>query len=179
MKKLMSLTTEEKNITALLASLCMFLSVIEYLVPKPIPFLRIGIANMPVLLSLKILPARGSLLLICLKILGQGLVNGTLFSYIFLFSASGSFASGIVMLCTYNFLRNNISLIGISVFGALSGNLVQIFFAKYLIFGQAALLIGPFFLIAGTISAVCLGFFAEKFIIKSVWIQKCRMRLRR
>ncbi len=85
MRKLMTLTTEEKKTAALLAAFCMFLSILEYLIPKPLPFMRIGLANLPVLLSLVLLPVRGTALVVFLKVLGQGLINGTLFSYIFVF----------------------------------------------------------------------------------------------
>lgn len=171
MKKSMTLTTDQKEVTALLAAFCMFLSMLEYLIPKPLPFMRIGLANLPILISLLLLPSGGTLLLVLLKILGQGFVNGTLFSYIFLFSAAGSFSSGIVMIVTFRLFKENISMIGICVLGALASNLVQITAAGFVIFGKAAFLIAPPFLIIGTVSAVVLGCFAEKFISKSKWIQ--------
>ena len=34
----------------------MFLSVIEYMIPKPMPFMRLGLAHLPILLSLLIFP---------------------------------------------------------------------------------------------------------------------------
>ena len=170
----MILTTEEKNTAALLAAFCMFLSILEYLIPKPLPFMRIGLANLPVLISLVVLPARGTALVVILKVLGQGLVNGTLFSYIFLFSAAGSLSSGIVMIAAYRLFRNNISMIGICVLGALSSNMVQIAAAGYYIFGKAAFLIAPPFLVIGTVSAFVLGFFAERFIAGSVWVSSLK-----
>ncbi len=165
----MTLTTDEKKTASLLAALCMFFSVIEYLIPKPLPFMRIGLANLPVLVSLVILPKRGTLLVVFLKTAGQGLINGTLFSYIFLFSAAGSAASCIVMIVFYSAFKKNISIIGISVLGALASNMAQITAARYIIFGDAAYLIAPPFLAAGTVSAFFLGLFAREFIEKSKW----------
>ena len=172
MKKSMISTTEKREVIALLAAFCMFLSIIEYLIPKPLPFMRIGLANLPVLISLVMLKPQETLLLVALKILGQGFVNGTLFSYIFLFSAAGSFASGIVMLLSYRLLMKHITMIGICVLGAMASNLVQLYIASHIIFGKAAYLIGPPFLVVGIISAVILGWFAEKFIDKSLWLEK-------
>ena len=171
MMKLMTLTTEEKTTAAVLAALCMFLSVIEYLIPKPLPFMRLGLANLPVLVSLAVLPGRGTVVLVILKIMGQGLVNGTLFSYIFIFSAAGSIASCAVMISVYTLFSGNISMMGISVLGALAGNMVQITAARYIIFGNAAYLIAPPFLVIGTVSALVLGFLAEEFIEKSEWFE--------
>ena len=170
MRKLMTLTTEEKNTAALLAASCMFLSILEYLIPKPLPFMRVGLANLPILLSLALLPVRGTALVVILKVLGQGLINGTLFSYIFVFSAAGSFTSGIVMILVFQLCGRYISMTGVSVLGALSSNMVQIAAAAYFIFGKAAFLIAPPFLILGTVSAVVLGVAAEEFLRKSEWI---------
>ncbi len=156
--------------TAILAAFCIFLSIIEYMIPKPMPFMRLGLAHLPVLLSLLIFPARGTLLLTLLKILGQGLVNGTLFSYVFLFSAAGSVSSTLAMLIVYRLFRKRISLIGVSVCGAMVSNIVQILLARVFIFGRAAVLIAPPFLAVGIISSVLLGLFAAGFASRSEWI---------
>jgi uncharacterized membrane protein len=62
-------------------------------------------------------------------------------------------------------------MIGICVLGALASNMVQIMAARFVIFGKAAFLIAPPFLVIGTLSAVILGYFAERFIAKSQWIK--------
>ena len=85
-------TINRRNLIAFFASLCLFLSAVEYVIPKPLPFMRLGLANMPLVLALYVFGAKEILLLVLLKILGQGFITGTLFSYIFLFSAAGSFA---------------------------------------------------------------------------------------
>lgn len=163
--------SERTHVIALLAAFCMFLSMIEYLIPKPLPFMRIGLANAPVLVSLVICSRRETLLLVLLKVLGQGLVNGTLFSYIFVFSAAGSFSSGIVMLCAHTLASRRLSLIGVGMLGALASNLVQILLARAVIFGDSAFLIGPPFLLIGTVSAFALGHFANSFVDSSTWIR--------
>lgn len=162
--------SERTHLIALLAAFCLFLSLIEYLIPKPVPFMRIGLANVPVLVSLLICRPREVLLVIFLKVLGQGLVNGTLFSYIFLFSAAGSFASGLVMLGAYVAFRRYLSLVGVCMLGALASNLVQILMAREIVFGRSALLIGPPFLLMGAVSGFALGYFADTFVRKSSWL---------
>lgn len=171
MKRSTHSVTEETHLIALLAAFCMFLSMIEYLIPKPLPFMRLGLANLPILLALSLLPSRRIIFLVFLKVLGQGLVNGTMFSYIFLFSAAGSFASGCMMLLTSRLFGRRISLVGVCVFGALASNSVQILIARQIIFGRSALLIGPPFLFIGLISSLIMGFFAEAFQRKSRWFE--------
>jgi heptaprenyl diphosphate synthase len=159
---------------AFLGAICLFLSTVEYLIPKPIPFLRVGIANLPILMSLDLLPAPLLLLLVVLKVLGQGLIGGTLFSYVFLFSAAGSFASALAMLAVRRLLGSRISLVGVGVLGALFSNTAQILLARLLIFGEGAWLIAPPFLALGTVTAALLGVFAERFVARSRWLASVR-----
>ena len=166
--------TRRRDLIALLGALCLFLSAIEYMIPKPIPFLRVGIANVPILLSLDILPAPLLLLVVLLKVLGQGLIGGTIFSYVFLFSAVGSFTSGLSMLLFRRIFKTRMSLIGIGVLGALCSNTAQIVLARLLIFGEGAWLIAPPFLALGTITAILLGAFANTFAARSRWLASVR-----
>lgn len=156
---------------ALFAAFCIFLSTVEYLIPKPFPFFRLGLANLPVIVSLMIFRPKHTVLLIVLKIFGQGLITGTLFSYIFLFSAAGSIASGVFMIISKLLLRSSISLIGISIIGAFASNMVQLLLARLFIFGESVKYIAPPLLIMGFISALILGLLADKFINRSRWLE--------
>ena len=80
------------------AALCMFFSMIEYAIPKPLPFLRLGLANIPFILGLFKLKKREYFFLVLLKVIFQSLISGTFFSYIFVYSLLGSFASSFFML---------------------------------------------------------------------------------
>lgn len=165
----MAKLTEKARLTAFLGGMCLFLSALEYLLPRPVPFLRLGLANLPVLLSLRLLPFPYVMLLVLLKITGQGLISGTLASYVFLFSAAGSYTSAIVMSAVCRLPRRYISYIGISVFGALAGNLVQLFLSITFIFGEGATIIAPIFLSLGLVTSFFIGLFAEKFTARSLW----------
>lgn len=156
---------------ALFAAFCIFLSTVEYMIPKPVPFFRLGLANLPILISLMIFKRKDILLLIILKIFGQGLLTGTLFSYIFMFSAAGALASGVVMITLLLLFRSAVSLIGVSIAGALASNIVQLLFAKLFIFGESVKYIAPPLLIIGFISAFILGLLADEFINRSKWLE--------
>lgn len=156
---------------AFLAAVCLFLASIEYIIPKPVPFLRIGLANLPILLALDILKPRFIMLLVSLKVLGQGLVQGTLFSYIFLFSLAGSFAGAFMMIGLKKLLRDSISLIGLSISGAMTSNSVQILIARVLVFGKGAWYIAPPLLFIGIISSILLGVCAHLYAEKSTWLK--------
>ncbi len=158
------------KLTAFLGGLALSLSAIEFLIPRPVPFMRLGLANLPILFALKLLPAPYIFLLVLLKITGQGLISGTLASYVFLFSLAGSFTSAIVMMFMNKLPNRYISLIGISVTGALVGNIMQLILSVNFIFGESAWVIAPLFLSVGIVSSFLIGLFADKFVAKSKWI---------
>jgi heptaprenyl diphosphate synthase len=165
------------DVIVFFGALCLFFSTIEYLFPKPVPFFRLGLANIPVLLSLTMFSPTYVFLLVALKVVGQGLVNGTLASYVFLFSVAGSVTSAVVMLVAYHAGRRWISLIGVSVFGALASNSVQITLSVLFIFGESSWVIAPVFLGLGVASGVVVGMFAERFSQRSQWLARIREQL--
>jgi uncharacterized membrane protein len=168
---LLSSPSSRRETVAYFGALCLLLSTLEYMIPKPIPFMRVGIANLPILLALGSFDAPTVLLLVAVKVLGQGLVSGSLFSYVFLFSAAGSLVAGLVMLAAFRAGGSRISLVGVSILGALGSNLAQVLLAVLLVFGQGGWLIGPPFVALGTASGLLLGLFAQAFQAKSTWLR--------
>ena len=163
--------TTDKKLLPFLAALCLFLAAVEYAIPKPLPFLRLGLANLPVIIALFIMPTRDIYKLILLKIMGQALITGALFSYIFLFSAAGSLASGLTMLGVHRILRNRISCIGLSLAGAAANNIAQLIVAHLILFGSATRYIAPILLISGAVTGLILGIFTQMFTERSKWFR--------
>lgn len=156
------------------SALCFFLSMIEYAIPKPLPFLRLGLANLPILLAFSKLSGKEIILLVLIKTLTQGLVSGTIFSYIFLFSAAGSSAAACGMALAYFcFIKGRkkpgASLVGMSLAGALCNNGAQLLVARYMIFGTAVRYIAPILVGSGLITGLALGLFTQYFVSTSRW----------
>ncbi|MCL2809209.1 MAG: Gx transporter family protein [Treponema sp.] len=160
----------EASSLALLGAFCLFLSAVEYMIPKPLPFMRIGFANLPLMLGLCIFSLRSYLVLICIKIFGQALITGTLFSYIFLFSAAGTFSSALLMYLLFKLGKNNISFIGIGTAGAVISNISQLALAYFFIFAENVRYIAVPFLAVGLVTGILLGVFCEMFVKKSQWL---------
>jgi len=151
-----------------LVALSLFLSVIELSLPRPIPFFRLGLANLPLLLALPLLQFREFFLLAILKSLGSSFLGGTLFSYLFLLSISGTIASALVMFFLYRFLSRYISIVAISFAGAFVHTSVQVLMAGFLIFGESAYYFFLPMLIIGQISSVFLGVFAATINLSNI-----------
>ena len=161
---------EVRKTIALLGAFCLFLSTIEYMIPKPMPFMRIGIANLPLMLALDIFPIHTFFVLVAIKIFGQALITGTLFSYIFLFSLAGTLLSALSMYGLRRLLgRRRISYIGVGTLGAMMSNISQLGMAWVFLFGNGVRVISPPFLAAGLITGITLGLFCELFTHRSQW----------
>ena len=161
---------DRNRVCSLLGACCLFLSVVEYMIPKPVPFMRIGLANLPLMLALDIFPFGSFLVLVCIKVLGQALITGTLFSYIFLFSIAGTFSSAMVMYALRRiFGKDRLTFIGIGTAGAMVSNIAQLGLSRVFIFGENTRFLAPPFLFMGLFTGIMLGLFCEVFSRKSQW----------
>lgn len=140
--------------------------------------MRLGLANLPLLAALgeprekPLFSLKDYCLLVLLKIFGQAVVTGSLFSYVFLFSLCGSASSAAIMYVLR--AARLTSLAGTSLAGAFVFNTAQIVLARFFIFGPAAAALAPPLLAAGIISGAVLGIFAENFMERSRWIRNLR-----
>jgi len=160
---------------SLLGAFCLFLSAIEYMIPKPLPFMRIGIANLPLMLALDIFPFHCFMILAGIKVLGQALITGTLLSFVFLFSLVGTGLSAVIMYALRRVLgQKRISFIGIGTAGAVASNISQLALAHVFIFQNAVRFITPPFLCAGLVTGIALGVFCEAFVRRSQWYAAAR-----
>jgi len=155
---------------ALFAAMCIFLSTVEYMIPKPVPFLRLGLANLPLIIAVAVFKPSDVFVLAVLKAAGQGFINGTILSYVFLFSFSGTLASVSVMLLIKSLGGDRITLTGVSVAGALSSNAVQLLLSGLFVFGASVKYIAPLFLAEGLVTSVLLGITASVFVSESAWL---------
>ncbi len=160
--------TERK--IAFVAAATLLLSTLEYLIPKPLPFLRLGLANLPILLVLEIFTFKSFFILLLLKSIGQGFVTGTLFSYLFFISLAGTVSSGLVMKGTKSLFKSRVSLVGCSIIGALASNISQLGVASLLIYGKTIWIAAPLMLGLGLVSSIVLGFLAERYKTKGTMI---------
>lgn len=164
----------ERNSTSQItffASLCLFLSAVEYAIPHPVPFIRLGLANLPIMLSLKIFRRRDTIILCMLKILGQALISGTIFSYIFLLSVTGSLLACLSMMLFYVIFwrTEKISWIGISIVGAMANNAGQLLISQLIVFKENTKFVAPVLMGMSLITGILLGVFANEFTKKSKW----------
>lgn len=129
------LTTRKLTRLALLAAAAVVLGYMEGIItafaPLP-PGIKLGLANTVVLYSIYTLGVGCSVILIILKVVLTGFMSGNL-AAAFLYSMGGAVLSLISMLLVKNLSRDKVSLVGVSVVGAVFHNIGQILVAALLL----------------------------------------------
>jgi heptaprenyl diphosphate synthase len=103
---------------SVLVAVAVTLSIAESLVPKPLPWLRLGLANGVTLLALVRLGARAAFAVMAARVVLGGLLLGTLGGPAFALSAAGSLSAWLIMATGWRVAAPPLSLIGVSVLGA-------------------------------------------------------------
>jgi heptaprenyl diphosphate synthase len=146
------------------------------MIPKPLPFMRVGIANLPLMLALDIFPFPTFLVLVGIKVLGQALITGTLFSYVFLFSLAGTSLAAVSMYGLRRLLGRRVSFVGVGTTGAMVSNVSQLTLAWTFVFRDSVMYVAPPFLGAGLVTGIALGLFCEVSTGRSQWYAAARVR---
>ena len=142
----------------LLASLAVILFTVETLVPRPLPWMRLGLGNVAVLLALLLYGWRAGLTVSLVKILLGGLLSGGLGGPAFVIGGGAGLASMAIMGGILQWGRGWFSPIGLSVLGAVTHQSVQLALAYSLyIRSQGVLALMPLFWLGGLLSGGIIG----------------------
>jgi heptaprenyl diphosphate synthase len=148
-------------ILAFFTALAVTIYVLENLIPKPSPFMKLGLANIVVLLLLYRGSTLAAFVVLMSKTLLGGLVSGLLFSPVTVISGVASVTAFIVMQI---FIASKIdfSIIGLSVAGAVSHNLMQIVVVNMvLIMSNAVYRLLPLMIVMGIVTGMITGYLAS------------------
>ena len=156
---------------AILVSIASVLQIAESFIPHPIPGLRLGLANMLTLVALVTLGFKAALEISILRTVLSAFVLGTFMSPTFILSFLAAVVSSLVMGLLYwmsGFHRTyRFSLIGISILGALSHNMVQLFLAYLLLIRHPGIFVfAPWLCIGAVFMGLITGVVARKVCIK-------------
>ena len=136
---------QNKNRIAYLGALTLLFSYAEMLLPRILPFFRLGLGNIAILLALN-LPFPEFLLLTVIKSFAASMMNGTLISPFFIISFCQSVISGIVMLGFYKIKGKWLSIYGISMIGSAVSAIVQLGLSAVYLGDKTMALLGPMLL---------------------------------
>ena len=158
---------------ALLSAYAVGLHSIEAFIPTPVPWLRLGLANIITLLTLYMYGLRAGMIVTLTRVFIRSLLAGTFLGPAFVMSLGGGVASTLVMWAMYSVFRRQMNIVILSVFGALTHNIVQLFLAYFLFVRriEAILIVSPIILFFGVITGIFNGIITNM-IIKKIKIKK-------
>lgn len=142
------------------------LSYVESFIPVFIPGVKLGLANVIILIMLYEFKSYEAFIVDVLRIIVVSLIRGTIASPTFLMSLSGGILSFLVMLL---FSRIKIfSPIGTSVLGAISHSFGQIIVAIIIMGTDAVLYYLPFIALLSIITGILSGVIANEYLKRSI-----------
>ncbi|MBI4683293.1 MAG: Gx transporter family protein [Nitrospirae bacterium] len=158
---------------ALLSAYAVGLHSIESMIPTPVPWLRLGLANIITLTTLYLYGLRAGMIVTLTRIIIRSLLAGTFLGPAFAMSLGGGVASTLVMWGLKAIFGRLLSPVSVSIFGALTHNIAQLFLAYFLFVRQieAILIVSPFILGAGLLTGIFNGI-VTNLIIKKIQEKK-------
>ncbi len=146
---------------SMLLSISIILNILESLIPIfNFPGIRIGLANTITLIVLYTYGSKDAIYISILRVLLVGILRTGLFSIAFYFSLFGSIFSIISMII---FKKTKLSIIGVSIVGAIMHNAGQIIAALFLI-NTNLIYYMPILLITSIITGTIIGFISKELL---------------
>ena len=140
----------------LFAALAILMGYVEMLIPLPVPLpgVKLGLANVVVVIMLYAMDAKGAFFISLVRVLLSGLLfagfAGLLYS---LAGAMCSFAAMALLKCVKRF-----SVVGVSIAGGVAHNIGQIAVAAMVLENGAIFYYLPVLLLSGSIAGAVIGF---------------------
>ena len=118
--------TEVLSLVAMATVFELVLFVLDALIPKPVPWIKLGLANIVTLSLLISAGWREALAVHVMRLIISGVFRGGLFTPFFMLSFGGGMLSFLVMLPLALWLMPWIGFVGVSLAGALAHNFTQL-----------------------------------------------------
>ncbi|WP_062110378.1 Gx transporter family protein [Bacillus niameyensis] len=147
---------------ALLAAQAVIISLLERAIPFPFaiaPGAKLGLANIITCMALYTLSTKDTVKVITIRLVLATLLGGTIST--FMYSASGAIISFIGMWSVKKLGPKRISLIGVSVTGAILHNVGQLLVASWIAQTFTVMLYLPVLSFIGLLSGIAIGIFAN------------------
>jgi len=163
-------TEKKKNAyKSALILMALYFSLIESIIPKPFPWMKLGLANMASIIGMEKIDIKSGIEINILRILIQSFMLGNLFTAGFFISI----ISGSISICCIGILflfKKKISITAISCFGGFVHNVFQLLTAYLLllrninVFEKKVLMFILFFCFIGVFTGFITGFITENIL---------------
>lgn len=150
--------TEKLTVLGIMAALAVMLHAIDSMIPAPVPVpgVKLGLANAVTLFVILIFDFKSAMTVTFLRVFLGSAIGGTFLSLTFLLSLSGGIASTFTMWLSKKYF-SGLSIIGISIIGAVTHNLTQLIVASFVIGDAAIFYYLPFLMLAALPMGLLIG----------------------
>ena len=157
--------TRKMVFIALLVAQALVLHIFERMIPVPFiaPGAKLGLANIITVVAIYMLTFKYALAIVVLRVILATLLGGTLSG--FFYSISGGILSLLAMFICKKFGKSEISILGISIIGAVFHNIGQIIIAAVVIENLKMVAYLPMLLVAGIGTGIFVGLTAKQLIV--------------
>lgn len=152
------------QISLLITSAVVF-QIVETMIPHPIPWLRLGLANMVTLVGIVLFGFLAGIQVAVLRTVLSSFILGTFFTPTFFMSFAGALMAALIMGILYRFPMG-FGIIGVSISGALVHNFTQLVVAYlFLVRHKGIFLLMPFLILSALVTGYITGYGAD-YILK-------------
>lgn len=162
----MAISTRKLVYYSFFITLATVLGLVEAMLPNPLPIpgVKLGLANTVTLIAIYLYGLKDGLALSVLRVIFVSLLLGTFLSVSFLLSMTGALASTLVMALLKRCVPA-LSIIGVSIAGAVTHNMGQLLMAAVLIQTGYIFFYLPVLLLAAIPTGVVTGYIARLLLV--------------
>lgn len=143
-------------------AIALIFSYVEYFFSFGIPGVKLGLANIVVVLILYLIGPVEAIFISVLRIILSGFMFGNLFSIIY--SLAGGILSFLIMFLLKK--SNKFKCITVSITGGIAHNIGQIIIASIIVSNYNILFYIPILLVAGAVTGLVIGIISQEIIIR-------------
>ncbi len=155
---------------SILLALAIGLSIVENYIPFGIPGAKIGLANLIAILTLYFFGFWMGFATSLLRVIAASLITGSILGMGFMMSLAGALLSFLLMAFAKRMLPC-FTVVGVSILGAFSHSLAQIFVAMVYYASVSIMYYFPPMALISLLTGTCIGFVCE-YILKNQYLQR-------
>lgn len=158
-------SSRRRTTVALLGAVGVALFVVESYIPMPLPFLKIGLANISGVIALMLLGVSSMFAVVALRVILGSFLVGTFMSPAFVLAISAGLLSSAAMAAVYSARHDLFSAFGLSLIGSVVHVIIQLMIVRFVYAQNAAVLfLLPLLLLTALAGGVTVGWISLRLL---------------
>lgn len=158
-------TTREVTAVALLTAVGVAMFVVESFIPTPLPFLKVGLANISSLVAMMVMGVPQMFMVVIIRVVVGSMLVGSLFTPGFILAIGGGITSATAMALTKRCGKELFSPVGISLIGSLTHVATQFLLVLWLyVQSSAVFFLLPLLVASGFVGGLVVGWITSRLL---------------